>query len=130
MKIAKTLITLIVPLVSANTDLGSVVRAVLEDPDQWINAEIPIVGDVLTIPQVAETYMKVTGRVARAVFVDHVPQESMPQWIERHKGYKEVGYFPKYVGREDEIPLFARKLYNKMKTFEKWLQDMHVDESA
>lgn len=130
MKIIKLLITFIVPLVSANTDLGPVVRAILEDPDQWINAEIPIVGDFLTIPQVAETYTKVTGKAARAVFVGHVPQESMPQWIERHKGYKEVGYYPKYVGREHELPLFARKLHNKMKTFEEWLQDMCVDESA
>ena len=127
---SSSIVLLPVPLVSATTDLGPVVRAILECPDDWVNAEIPIVGDVLTIPQVAEIYTKVTGRPARAVFVDHVPQESIPQWIERHKGYKEVGYFPKYVGRENELPILARKLYPKMKTFEEWLGENCPNEVA
>ncbi|TCD66608.1 hypothetical protein EIP91_001117 [Steccherinum ochraceum] len=115
------------PLVSALTDLGPVVKAILENPEQWINVEIPVVGDVLTIPQVAEVYSRVTGQPARAVFLDHVPQEAIPQWISRHKGYKEAGYFPKYVGRETEISDLARKLNPQMKTFEQWLRDTDFD---
>lgn len=114
---------ILVPLVSALTDLGPIVKAVLEDPNEWEGMEIPIVGDVLTIPEVAETYTKVTGQPARAVFVHHIPQEAIPQWIARHKGYKEVGYFPKYVGREHEIPVLARKLFPGIKTFEQWMRD-------
>lgn len=108
------------PLVSAATDLGPVVRSILEHPDDWVGIEVPVVGDVLTAPQIAEVYSKVKGKAARAVFVDHIPQESLPSWTERHKGYREVGYFPKYVGREHEIPDFARRLYPQMKSFEDW----------
>jgi len=115
------------PLVSALTDLGPVVKVILEDPEPWVNIEIPVVGDVLTIPQVADTYARVTGQPSRAVFMDHVPQENIPQWSARHKGYKEAGYFPRYVGREQEIPGLARKLYPQIKTFEEWLRDTGFD---
>ena len=84
---------------------------------------MPIVGEVLTIHQVAKIYSEVTGQPARAVSVDHVPQESIPQWIERHRAYRDAGYFPKYVGREQEIPGLARKAYPKMKTFAEWLRE-------
>ena len=113
----------LVPLVSEATDLGPVFRAILEHPDEWVGTEIPVVGDVLTIPQIAEIYTNVKGKPARAVFVDHVPQESLPSWTERHKGYREVGYFPKYAGREDEIPTLAKKLYPQMRTFEEWAKE-------
>lgn len=116
-----------VPLVSAATDLGPVVSAILEDPDKWVNTEVPVVGDVLTIPQVAAVYSNVTGQPARAVFVDHIPQESLPSWVERHSGYRDVGYFPKYSGREQDIPLLARQLYPGMKTFEQWLRETGYD---
>ena len=81
----------LVPLVSEATDLGPVFRAILEHPDEWVGTEIPVVGDVLTIPQIAEIYTNVKGKPARAVFVDHVPQESLPSWTERHKGYTLFG---------------------------------------
>jgi len=115
------------PLVSAYTDLGPIVKAILENPEKWVNLEIPVVGDVLTIPQVAETYSKVTGQPARAVFVDHVPQEAIPQWVNRHKGYKEAGYFPKYNGRTHEIPNLARELYPGTLNFEQWLRETKWD---
>jgi len=110
------------PLVSAYTDLGPVVKAIPENPAKWVNVEIPVVGDVLTIPQVAKTYTEVTGHPACALFVDHVPQEQIPQWTERHRGYKEVGYFPKYNRRAQDIPNLARELYPGMLTFEQWLK--------
>ncbi|EKM49561.1 uncharacterized protein PHACADRAFT_214123 [Phanerochaete carnosa HHB-10118-sp] len=109
------------PLVDP-TDLGPLVRAILEDPSEWANAEVPAVGEVLTIPQVAEVYSEVTGQSARAVFVDHVPQETIPQWLERHRAYRDVGYFPKYAGHETAVPELARSLYPEMKTFAKWLK--------
>ncbi|THH28820.1 hypothetical protein EUX98_g5378 [Antrodiella citrinella] len=115
------------PLVSALTDLGPVVKAILEDPEPWINVEIPVVGDVLTISQVADAYSRVTGQPARAISVDRIPQEIIPQWIARHKGYKEVGYFPKYVGREQEIPRMAKVLSPEMKTFQQWLKETGFD---
>jgi len=115
------------PLVSALTDLGPVVKAILENPIEYIGAEIPIVGEVLTIPQVAETYAKVTGQPARAVFVDHIPQEDIPSFTERHLGYREVGYFPSFVGREEEIPKMARKLYPGVLTFEDWMRETGFD---
>lgn len=102
-------------------------KAILDNPEKWVNIEIPVVGDILTIPQVAEAYTRVTGQAARAVFVDHVPQEAIPQWINRHRGYREAGYFPKYVGREQEIPVMARELFPGMKTFEQWLQETGFD---
>ena len=92
---------ILVPLIDP-ADLGPVVRALLATPEAWDGAEVPVVGDVLTIPQVAEIYTEVTGNPARAVFVAHVPQEGIPQWTERHRAYRDGGYFPKYVGREQE----------------------------
>lgn len=103
------------------------VKAILEDPGRWVGLEIPVVGEVLTIPQVAETYSEVTKQPARAVFVDSVEQENIPQWIARHKGYKEVGYFPKYVGREEEIPVLARTLHPGIKSFRQWLRESGFD---
>ena len=105
------------------TDLGPVVRAILDNPAEWADAEVPVVGEVLTIPQVARIYSEVTGKPARAVFVDHVPQESIPQWVARHSAYRDTGYFPKYVGRESEIPTLARKLVPEMKSIAEWLKE-------
>lgn len=110
----------LLPLVDPE-DLGPVVRAILENPEEWADVEVPVVGDVLTIPQVAQIYSDVTQRPARAVFADHVPQESIPQWVERHRAYRDYGYFPQYLGRESEIPRLARRLHPGMKTLPEWL---------
>ena len=115
-----------VPLVDV-ADLGPVVKAILANPDRWVGVEIPVVGDVLTIPQVAEAYSEITGQPARAVFVEHVEQEKIPQWIARHRGYKEAGYFPKYIGREEDIPVLARQLYPGIKSFRQWLRETGFD---
>ncbi|GJF00695.1 NAD(P)-binding protein [Phanerochaete sordida] len=117
------------PLVDS-ADLGLVVRAILDSPEEWADVEVPVVGDVLTIPQVARIYSEVTGQPARAVFVDHVPQESIPQWVARHSAYRDAGYFPKYVGRESEIPTLARKLVPEMKSFAEWLKQSGFVASA
>lgn len=112
------------PLIATQTDVGPILKVILDDPTQWEDAEIPIVGETLTVPQIAEIYGRVRNVPTRAVFLDHIPLEnSFNGWIDMHRGFKEVGYFPAYKGRENEINEKAKKLLPGLKTWEAWLKE-------
>ncbi|TCD70551.1 hypothetical protein EIP91_002897 [Steccherinum ochraceum] len=112
------------PLIATQTDLGPILKAILEDPAKWEDTEIPIVGETLTVPQIAEIYGRVRNVPTRAVFLHHIPLEtSFDGWIDMHRDFKEVGYFPAYKGRESEIREIASKLYPGLKSWEAWLRE-------
>lgn len=49
-------------LVDTASDTGPLVRAILQNKDKYVGQRIPLVGDRLTLNQIAETYTKVTGK--------------------------------------------------------------------
>lgn len=111
-----------VPLVVAQTDVGPILKAILEDPVKWQDVVLPIVTETLTLAQIVEIYGRVRNVPTRAVFLDHA--ENMPaEWIDMLRNIKEVGCFPAYKGRENELGEEARKIFPGMKTWEAWLKE-------
>jgi len=77
------------PPIATQSDLGPIVKNVLQKPEEWKDAEIPIVGEALTLPQMAEIYGKVYNVPTRAVFLDSAPQEAVfEQWVDMHRNFK------------------------------------------
>ena len=106
------------------TDLGPVVKAILAGPEEWLDDEIPIVGDALRLPDIAATYSKVLNVPARAVFVESHPLLAIPRFKDALDSFKTVGYYPKYFGREEELSVKARKLNPNMTSWEQWLREV------
>lgn len=112
------------PLISTQTDIGPIVKAILEKPDEWNDTEIPIVGDVLTTPQMAEIYGKVYGVPTRAVFLGEAGGGRL---VEMYKTFKDPGYYPSYSGREQQIVEKAKKLYPGLMTWERYLREVGLE---
>lgn len=100
-------------------------RTILAHPDQWLDAEIPVVSEALTPPEVAAKYAKVHGVPARHVIVETLPMfEAVPKLKEMFTSFKTTGFYgPRYVGRERELAANSRKLYPGMKTLEQWFNE-------
>ncbi|KAH8103432.1 hypothetical protein BXZ70DRAFT_729756 [Cristinia sonorae] len=117
------------PLISTDTDLGPIVKAVLQNPDEWNDAEIPVVADPLTVTQMAEVYSKVYNVPTRVKFLEHAPP-GLPfgSIMEDLLGsFKDPGYFPAYVGREREIAQIAKRLFPGVRTWETYLREVGLD---
>lgn len=44
------------PWVSTYTDLGPIVKALIDNPEPYIGKEIPIVAEILTMDEIASVY--------------------------------------------------------------------------
>ena len=44
------------PWVSTYTDLGPIIKALIDNPEPYIGREIPIVAELLTMDEIASTY--------------------------------------------------------------------------
>ncbi|KAH8103433.1 hypothetical protein BXZ70DRAFT_1005853 [Cristinia sonorae] len=117
------------PLVSTDTDLGPVIKAILQNPDEWNDVEIPVVGDPLTVHQMAEVYSKVYSVPTRVVFLDHFPEKTPLTSImeDLNRSLKEWGCFPAYAGRELETAKIARRLFPGMKGWERYLREVGLE---
>ena len=72
----------------------------------------------------AEVYSKVYGIPAKAVFLDHSPQEgAYKEWVELHQSFVSPGYWPDYLGKEQELTVKAKSLYPGLATWEQWLKE-------
>lgn len=114
-----------VPLASPSTDLGPIVKAILANPDEWLNDEIPIVSEALSLSEVAAAYSKAHAVAARHVIVETTPLfDALPRLRQMYAAWKATGYYPQYHGgREHEINAKAKKLYPGVKTMEKWFRE-------
>ena len=113
-----------VPLISIS-DMGPIVKGVLAAPEEWIDQEIPIAADPLTIPEMAAIYSKVHNVPARAVFSgSEDPLARLPFALEAFTNLKIYGFFPSYRGNEKEVSAKAKKLYPNLKTWEQWLGEV------
>ncbi|THH27999.1 hypothetical protein EUX98_g6189 [Antrodiella citrinella] len=116
------------PLIATQSDLGPIVKAVFQNLEEYKGVEIPIVGETLTLTQVAEIYGKVYNVPTRAVYLPGAPaQELFPGWTQMHAAFKTDGYFPAYKGREGEISQKVKKLYPGVKTWEAWLKEVGLE---
>lgn len=117
-----------VPLVDTATDTGPLVKGILQNPEEWSDEEIPVVGDPLTIPQVAEIYSKVYNVPTKVTFLETSPLvEKVPGIRDIMEGVKFPGYYPAYFGREHELTVKARKLNPNLTTFEQWLRRVGLE---
>jgi len=121
-----------VPWVSTYTDLGPIVKALIDNPEPYIGREIPIVAELLTMDEIASVYQNVTGQPSRAISppapeVPVSPQAGVEEWAAlMHILNEEV-----YLVAEDMTQL-AQELMRKerpqgMTGWERWLKETRFD---
>lgn len=96
-------------------DIGAISVVVFNDPKEYIGKEIEIAGDELTIPQVAETYSKVTGK--ETVF------NELPMDVLRSNSEEYANMFQWFIDKGFEADIKSiRKIYPGLTSFKEWLK--------
>jgi uncharacterized protein YbjT (DUF2867 family) len=96
-------------------DIGAFAALAFARPEQFIGTATEIAGDSLTMPQVAETWTRVTGEPVRFV---EVPLEQIRKVSAENAGM--LAWFNQ-SGYKADIPAL-RRLYPALHTFESWLR--------
>jgi uncharacterized protein YbjT (DUF2867 family) len=100
----------------AAEDLGAFAALAFERPDEWMGREVDLAGDEQTMPEIAGTFSRVTGREI------HYSQAPWDQ-IEEQMG-EELTIMWRWfnaVGYEADITAL-RQEYPKLTTFERYLR--------
>ncbi|KAF8470633.1 hypothetical protein BDZ91DRAFT_791590 [Kalaharituber pfeilii] len=124
------------------TDLGPIVKAIIDHPEPYLNSEIPIVGELLTMEQIASTYQKITSQPARAInpistvtsSPSEIPLRGAPmetilesQWM----ALMAILNAEAYLTREEENTvgraLYQKEMGREMTTWEEWLRETAFD---
>lgn len=95
------------PLQQVNVeDLGAFAAMAFEDPDGWIGREVDLAGDELTMPEVAGTMGRVTGREISYYQVpwDQFREQMGEEFAVMYEWFDEVGYEADIAALRDEYP--------------------------
>jgi len=118
-----------VPWVSTYTDLGPIVKALIDNPEPYIGKEIPIVAELLTMEEIARIYESITGQPSRAT---SPPLPTQTPHAAHWAGLMGILNSEAYMVDEGIMQL-AMELMKKEKPEEgmtgwgKWLQDTKFD---
>ncbi|KAI5810888.1 hypothetical protein DFH27DRAFT_530088 [Peziza echinospora] len=124
------------PWVSSYTDLGPIVYAIIKNPEPYLNTEIFITGEWLSLKDIARIYSKVTGQKTRVIHTTptaHVadfpsitgtPAEKEWAYI---SGIYNGGYYGRGVSTDVAEELIRGVEGRGLKSFERWLVDAKVD---
>jgi len=100
-------------------DMGSIVVAILQNPDEYVNQHLPLCSETLTYPEVLEAISQATGKVLR---YECVPPEACKdmdhELIDMFRYVDEFGYFASETHPDFNI---AKRLYPKMKNIHQWI---------
>jgi uncharacterized protein YbjT (DUF2867 family) len=98
-------------------DIGAFTALAFEHPDEWIGREVDLAGDEQTMPQMTETFSRVTGKEIDYYQVpwDQFEEQMGEEYAVMYRWFNEVGY-------EADITALRRE-YPKLTTFEEYLRD-------
>ena len=100
----------------AAEDVGAFAALALEHPDKWLGREVDLAGDEQTMPQIAETFSRVTGKEIDYYQVpwDQFEEQMGEEYAVMYRWFNEVGY-------EADIAAL-RQEYPELTTFEGYLR--------
>jgi uncharacterized protein YbjT (DUF2867 family) len=98
-------------------DVGAFAAIAFEHPDEWIGREVDLAGDDQTMPEVAETFGRVTGRdiVYYQVPWDQFEEQMGEEYAVMYRWFNDVGY-------EADIDAL-RQEHLELTTFERYLRN-------
>ena len=87
-------------------DIGVFVAMAFENPDEWVGREVDPAGDELTMPEIADTFSRVTGRQVDYV---QVPWEGFEEQMGEeatvmYRWFNDYGYEADIAALEKEHP--------------------------
>ncbi|KAF9245744.1 NAD(P)-binding protein [Melanogaster broomeanus] len=118
-----------------SVDIGRVAAAIFRNPDRYKHEELVVIGDVLTMSQLQETYKTTTGRPLRAIpaflaraltYMNKLLQDLMGhfEWIH---SMRESGQHEKFSAQLQ----LTREAYPEIKSVQAWaLAQMDVSGNA
>jgi uncharacterized protein YbjT (DUF2867 family) len=97
-------------------DIGALTALTFEHPDEWIGREVDLSGDEQTMPQMAETFSRVTGKEIDYYQVpwDQFEEQMGEEYAVMYRWFNDVGY-------EADIAAL-RQEYPELTTFEQYLR--------
>ncbi|CAA9452940.1 MAG: hypothetical protein AVDCRST_MAG14-1174 [uncultured Rubrobacteraceae bacterium] len=100
----------------AAEDVGAFAALAFEHPDEWLGREVDLAGDEQTMPQIAETFSRVTGKEIDYYQVpwDQFEEQMGEEYAVMYRWFNEVGY-------EADIATL-RQEYPELTTFEGYLR--------
>ncbi|KAF8454277.1 hypothetical protein BDZ91DRAFT_786579 [Kalaharituber pfeilii] len=127
------------PWVGTYTDLGPIVKAIIDNPEPYLGREITLAGDVLNLHEIVEIYSKVTGQPTRIVskmpivdpndtFEGSNLTEEQRQFAYFMAIYNSAKYLDDYKpGSSIADELISKTSKGKMTTWEEWLRQTGFD---
>jgi uncharacterized protein YbjT (DUF2867 family) len=78
----------------ATEDIGVFAAMAFEDPDRWIGREIDLAGDEMTMPEIADTFGRVTGRQVDYFQVpwDQFEKQMGEEYAVMYRWFNDYGY--------------------------------------
>ncbi|KAM9980932.1 hypothetical protein ACTFIY_003246 [Dictyostelium cf. discoideum] len=107
------------------TEMGYIVESILSDPIKYSGAVIPMAGDCLTGPQIAEIYSKVTGKTVKFEFIPPSVFRTLP-FIHYSEDIASMYEFCNEYGAFGGIDKSIAPTMHKLKTFEEFLISQNV----
>ena len=104
-------------------DVGAFAALAFENPDEWLGREVDLAGDEQTMPEIAETFSRVSGEEIDYYQVpwDQFEEQMGEEYAVMYRWFNDVGY-------EADIA-YLRREYPELTTFEQYLRS-HGWESA
>ena len=104
-------------------DIGAFTTLAFENPDEWVGREVDLAGDEQTMPQIAETFSRVSEKEIDYFQVpwDQFEEQMGEEYAVMYRWFNDVGY-------EADIAALRRE-YTELTTFEQYLRS-HGWESA
>ncbi len=97
-------------------DVGAFAALAFENPDEWLGREVDLAGDEQTMPEIAETFSRVTGKEIEYFQVpwDQFEEQMGEEYAVMYRWFNDVGY-------EADIAALRRE-YPELTTFERYLR--------
>jgi len=87
-------------------DIGMFAAMAFEDPETWIGREVDLAGDEPTMPEIADTFSRVTGREIGYFQVpwDQFEEQMGEEYAVMYRWFNEVGYEADVAGLRKDHP--------------------------
>jgi uncharacterized protein YbjT (DUF2867 family) len=97
-------------------DIGAFAAIAFENPGRWIGREVDLAGDDQTMPEIAETFSRVTGKEISYYQVpwDQFKEQMGEEFTVQYRWFNDVGYEADIAALQQEYP--------ELTTFERYLR--------
>jgi uncharacterized protein YbjT (DUF2867 family) len=107
-----------IPLIDPS-DMGHIVVALLQDPDEYVGNHLSLCSESLTYPEILEAISKATGKVLRYECVSPEACKDMdPELLDMFRYVDEFGYFASETHPDLTA---AKRLYPGIKNVHQWI---------